>query len=381
MSDDAIMVVILLAIAVTTGAVAWFVLRLVRRASPLHQLLTENTPMPRAPHPVTPLGLDLVAYSAWQSGTLGPRDLPGHINPDPGPHLMAGDGERAILRGGAVSYMRRSIGMIPLLAMVISAMVVNLRELIFFLNTESMRMTSREVVVNGEAQLEFGYYEPSVMNYLRNLWRQTDQCLSNLSTPDYFMSYCIMGEAMFAWVGLAALIALIALMLTRPGAPLVFDRARQIVYSTRRGRIHAAAWDGIEMVMSASGRNTAPAFALSDIEGNGGTRWFPLAAWSSTGEDFGTRSHLGPLDRWQASRLWLVMYMARLLDPPAQIEPGRGMIRFLVPREGRLPDDIEPRLQAALSRHPLQPGPLTGIRPAPTLGQRLRQARNSRQLG
>lgn len=340
MSDDAVFVSFVVFSTLFGGGVIWLLQRAHRR-DPVAALLRRKTPTPRKPWRRT--WFLSVKLAKWQASVKqGATGAP----PDIGPHLLTMTANRAVIRGGAENYMRRKIlflfVLIPIFGVSILQTAIDVIE--FFVNG-AHRGFVREVLVDGESRFEFATYEPTIWNFILSIRDDFglyfgDRALERNGGFGGGLLSFLGTEPFFLLLLLLSLAAFFLMIAHRVGAPLVFDRERGLIYTVHRGHIHAVNWRKAETTFAWSGRVGSPAFALSDIEGTRGPRWFALAAWGG----FGAKNSIEAADGMLS---WLVRFMDGR-SAPAGAGEGVGPIVLIAPREGKLPADLEARLDRAL---------------------------------
>ncbi len=331
--------------------IAWLFLR-AYLLDPARKPLKRTTPELREKHKRARMGF--VPFAKWQSRVKDAEGARSPFTPYCGPHILAINNDRAVLRAAAHNYMRRLVGVSYIFIPIsLISFVIPFWEAMRFFSTPIHRSYSYSVVENGEIRRATDYYDPTISDYI----------ISRIHNyPDYFNEWTvhyyglgraierfIMSDGFFLPVLLVLILLFFITILRRVDAPLVFDRRRQMVYTVHRGHLFAAPWKTVRMTVTVVARNTGLAFALEDIEGNRGKRWFPLAAWGNSWAAPGPHPNPEPFayDRWKVTRRWLMEYMQGL-DVPARTGVPQGLIALLAPREGVLPDDLESRLDQAM---------------------------------
>ena len=149
---------------------------------------------------------------------------------------------------------------------------------------------------------------------------------------------------------------LLYLSLRRNPPPLVFDRKRRLVYTFRHGRVWLCDWDALSTsTVFEIFRRRGLGVRLYAEDGKGGwePRWFSVATHYYWAE-------MPPIELWNehmmdregrviCHQVWLLRYME--LGPQAvhAVLPFTGVMDWLLPRAGRLPGDLEDRVDALLA--------------------------------
>ncbi|WP_298293014.1 hypothetical protein [uncultured Litoreibacter sp.] len=333
---------------------------LIRRNHPSLRPLKGTDPMPRDRSIAAPRA---VGVSDWQSGVAGPRDKEPHILPYAGPHLLQVNADRAVIRAGGERHAARFILFVFVLApLFVACLGLQLQQLLGFLGRGVGNCTTYvatgdgvEVVWTEVPGTLAGFLQTRLCDLAlifdsNSVHQGLGEKLSSLLDPNVLTFLGLFGLPIIA----------LAIMARPTPAPLVFDRSRQVVYTVRKGALWAAPWDGLQMVAAGGPFTTMPAVALSRFDGDGWDprqRWFVLAGYHARGEAraaFIREQGADWVNRWDAVRCWLVVYMTQ---GPQQVHGrfiGKGFADLIAPRQANLPEDSETQLDAALAAHALQ---------------------------
>ena len=337
----------LIVLLVVGGAAGWFMIWFYRN-HPLQVLRRKTTPELRQKWRRVPIGF--VEFMKWQGAVDRIEGTTRNIAPGCGPHLLLLEPHRATLRAGGENYMRRVVlvpfFLFPLFAWGLWETFVSTMR---FFNNPVHRDFIIDFNLGSVTLFEGQKYDAKLPDYLASRLHSFGTYFSDRSIEVFGFRGAIhkflLSEPFFLLLLILTTLIYLATLLHRPAPPLVFDRKRQIVYTVHRGHLHAARWPEVKMTVAICGRNSAPVFALEDIEGGRGRRWFTMAAWGGMWKHSEAKSADEPhqWDRWKATRLWLLRFMENT-DIPTETGQARGPIILLAPREGRLPDDLHERV-------------------------------------
>ena len=313
----------------------------------------------------------VVRLSDFQTGLVGPMGISVGLPPHMGPHLLANDRQRVVLRGGARQHAQRFV-LISFIALPVFLVwgATEVLDVVRFINSETARLG---VDAMPDGTLRSFFFDPTLMGFVYSKIHHAQVILAmEASTASNIV--VLLKSRTLSPVYFGMFLMIIAVIILWPtAAPIVVDRGRRIVYTCEGSRIWAAHLDGIAVTMAQGPfRATSLAFCLYDIDAADNVRWHPIAAYLSWSEMFSKLYHAEGIvaeNRWQAMRLWLAMFAAGHEPHP---EPSAfGLIRLIASRQASLGRDIDVRIDAAIAEGRVQKGPFAKTQPAPAIGSML----------
>ena len=309
----------------------------------------------------------VMRLSDFQTGLLGPMDIPEGLPAYMGPHLLQVNKQQAVLRGGARQHARRFV-LLSFIALPVFLVWgwTELRDFIRFMSSGIARLG---VNAMPDGTLQSFFFDPTLAGFIQSRIHSAELILDmNASVLSKGFTLVASGPLSLVCFGIF-LMAVVMIILRRTAAPIVVDRDRRVVYTREGDRIWAAPLDGIAVAMAQGPFGaTSLAFGLRDIDAQEKLRWHPVAAYLSWSELFSRQRHAEGVvaeNRWQAMRLWLAIFVAGYEQQHEA--PAFGLTRLIAPRQARLGNDIDARIDQAIMNGKLHKGPFDKVRPAPII--------------